>query len=437
MRRLLYPIIFSILLAGSVWANPYDVFGVGARAIAMSGAFTAVADDGSAAYYNPAGLAQIPRLTVAGGYMYAQPYLRIDGKDNGVDQNKGTYFAFTSSLMLFGHRWTTCVNFFIPDQHVLRFLMLPDTNPRFTLYYNDNHAVAAFVSSGFELFSWWSIGGGINYIGGNQGGVDFQISEQDPSQGSLKSDIDSVIKPLFSMMFKPHESVRIGVTYREMVQVKLDLPNRIIIPEIKLFDRNPLPIIEKTILTLLTTAYSHFSPRQIALGVSWQINDRVLLALDATYYQWSEMRSPTPYTKLTLEGGLGDLFPDTPEMFIEDPKLHDNIVPALGMESKPLISHYLDLFLRAGYAYRPTPVADQPTQMNFVDSNAHIASLGLGLTFKNFSKILTRPFSLDGYFQAHVLEPRMYVKDRLWDPVGDYEIDGEVYSTGLVVTLRF
>ena len=42
------------------------VIGVGARAMGMSGAFTAVADDASAAYWNPAGLAQLESLEIQG-----------------------------------------------------------------------------------------------------------------------------------------------------------------------------------------------------------------------------------------------------------------------------------------------------------------------------------------------------------------------------------
>ena len=61
-----------ILLASSILASPVraDVdfdylhgsdlgMGIGARAISMSGAFTAVADDASAVFWNPAGLAQL------------------------------------------------------------------------------------------------------------------------------------------------------------------------------------------------------------------------------------------------------------------------------------------------------------------------------------------------------------------------------------------
>ena len=64
--------IALILLASSILANlvyadvDFDYLhgsdlgiGIGARAISMSGAFTAVADDASAVFWNPAGLAQL------------------------------------------------------------------------------------------------------------------------------------------------------------------------------------------------------------------------------------------------------------------------------------------------------------------------------------------------------------------------------------------
>lgn len=64
--------IFLILLACSILVNTvhadvdFDYLhgsdlgtGIGARAISMSGAFTAIADDASAVFWNPAGLAQL------------------------------------------------------------------------------------------------------------------------------------------------------------------------------------------------------------------------------------------------------------------------------------------------------------------------------------------------------------------------------------------
>ena len=74
--------ISALFLAGSLclvspahgtpfYGLPDDVMtvGVGARAISMGGAFTAVADDATAPYYNPAGLALIKAYDVQ--FMYA------------------------------------------------------------------------------------------------------------------------------------------------------------------------------------------------------------------------------------------------------------------------------------------------------------------------------------------------------------------------------
>jgi hypothetical protein len=66
----------AILVAVGAWAptpalaqavqnvvlrNSFNPVGAGARGLGMGGAFTAVADDGSAASFNPAGLSQLRR----------------------------------------------------------------------------------------------------------------------------------------------------------------------------------------------------------------------------------------------------------------------------------------------------------------------------------------------------------------------------------------
>lgn len=55
-------LVFFILLFcvnAQVWASGYEFFGTGIRALSMGGAFMAKADDATATYWNPAGLAQL------------------------------------------------------------------------------------------------------------------------------------------------------------------------------------------------------------------------------------------------------------------------------------------------------------------------------------------------------------------------------------------
>src|SRR5271163_2692007 len=51
-----------------------NTYGIGPRAIGMGGAFTAIADDASAAYWNPAGLSQINsyEISVSSAPIYFQ-----------------------------------------------------------------------------------------------------------------------------------------------------------------------------------------------------------------------------------------------------------------------------------------------------------------------------------------------------------------------------
>jgi len=55
--RILLTCVACLVLAGAAWAGGFSIYEAGARATAMGGAFTATADDGSAMFYNPAGLA--------------------------------------------------------------------------------------------------------------------------------------------------------------------------------------------------------------------------------------------------------------------------------------------------------------------------------------------------------------------------------------------
>ncbi|MBK9608413.1 MAG: outer membrane protein transport protein [Betaproteobacteria bacterium] len=63
------------LLGGPALAGGLSTPGQGARALGVAGAFTAVADDGSAVYYNPAGISQIDGTSIETGLALISPQL--------------------------------------------------------------------------------------------------------------------------------------------------------------------------------------------------------------------------------------------------------------------------------------------------------------------------------------------------------------------------
>jgi len=436
MRRALAALTILTAACTIASANPYDIFGNGGRANGMGWAYTAVADDVSACYYNPAGLAQIKRLQLEIGYVYAEPHMFIDGQDVGVDKNKGIYIGLGVSSKIMERRFTIGADLFVPDQHIMRFLMLPPTKPLFVQYTNRSHVLAAVVCGGLEIFKWLYLGGGASFMGDNYGGVNFTISERESTTGSLESDIGSVFEPIYGILIKPLPTLNVGFTYREKIEVDLELPNVIQIPEIMVFEENSISIISPSKLTLLATSYSHFSPTQYDFGISWRPFNFWLLSLDLNYALYSEFSNPSPYTYVELEGGLGELFPIEESPYPPDPKFEDILITSFGTEFRPLSRKYIDIDLRAGYTYRPTPVTDYSTTLNFVDSNEHIISTGLGLTFKNLLKILPRPLSLDLYYKHHILERRK-IKRPVWDAIGNFEISGFIPHAGAVLVTRF
>ena len=56
-RKLAYLLLSIPVAANIVWGSAFSIAEQGAKASGMGTAYTAIADDGSAMYYNPAGIA--------------------------------------------------------------------------------------------------------------------------------------------------------------------------------------------------------------------------------------------------------------------------------------------------------------------------------------------------------------------------------------------
>jgi len=437
MKRRLPLLLLVLLLPRTAAAGPYEYFGTGPRAIALGGAYAALGRDAASVYYNPASLTQVQRLHFELGYVYAQPHFTINGDEHDVDFNRGTNIGAVISTVIKGHRISTGLNSFVPDDHVIRFLVLPTDHPHSPFTANANHTVVTVVAVGLEIFRWWSIGGGLSILGDNKGGVKFKINENEASSGSLSSAIGSSFSPTAGLWFRPLEWWQIGLSYREKVEMDLDLPNTIDIPPLQAFDNNNVAILRASRLILEAQSWSHFSPRQFQLGCAFTPLDRLLISTDLMFMEWSEMRSDAPASAVYLSGGLADIFPTQNGQPPPDPNFHDTWNPSLGLEVKTLTGYWLQMDLRGGYRYRPTPVPNQTGISNYLDSNTHVMAAGLGLTFRDPLELLPRPFSLDSYFQFHQHETRRTEKYDPSDQIGDYTFAGYWIHIGANLTLRF
>src|SRR5438105_4459741 len=81
--------LVAILAAPAARASDLDEFGFGPRAISMGGAYTALATDWTAPYYNPAGCAVPRSMNLGLGYSYGSYdfHYKSEAQDPGVDRH--------------------------------------------------------------------------------------------------------------------------------------------------------------------------------------------------------------------------------------------------------------------------------------------------------------------------------------------------------------
>ncbi len=166
--------LLSTPAGATKFAGAFMENGAGARALAMGGAFTAVADDPSATFWNPAGLATMPRRELLA--MHEEAFGGVVKRDFGayvqpVGWNLlgGDAAGFGVSLFRLGvddipitaqlqNQLDTNHDGTVDDQEVLGLFNLQDQ-----IYYKSDQELALLVSYG-ERHGAWQYGGTLKLI---------------------------------------------------------------------------------------------------------------------------------------------------------------------------------------------------------------------------------------------------------------------------------
>ncbi|MCB9487620.1 MAG: outer membrane protein transport protein [Deltaproteobacteria bacterium] len=431
--------ILAILLltSGRAHANPFDFFGAGVRANGMGGAYTALGDDIAGLYYNPGALPQVGGLNIDIAYISATMHLDFDGREVPVDDNSGVQFGLLLAQNLLGRRLTFGANVFLPDDHVIRFQMLPRKQPQYIMVTNDNHVLVADVGGGYDVIhDRLGLGAALSLMGDNTGGVDLTLREDESSSGSLDTHLGIIARPILGAWGRPVDELRLGLCYREKTDVKLDLPNRIRIPHLHVFEGSEPDVLSASEITLVAQSYSHFSPRTVQFGAAYEPLPSLTTSADLSWQQWSEYHDPTVRLKINIDGGLGEVVSIQPQPALADTRFHDIVALALGGEYRPIDEGKTRLALRGGYGYRPSPAPQNHDALNLLDSDKHDFSAGLGIAADDPLGELWR-WSLDAYARYTLLQERTVKNQDPTDPVGDYKMGGDVRAFGVSLKMEF
>ena len=423
------PVLFFLLTSPSEAGN-VDTFGIGSKATALGGAFSAYADDPFAVYYNPAGLTQIDKPMLSLGLEVLNPTIKIhnyratDGDGNRVEPY-GISFSDSSNNLVVPHlgfatplkgRFYFGIAAYVPYGLHIKWEDNPSKNPAayngFESYYVRGVVTPTVAVKFSDKFS---AGFGVSFGRSDAGTQRRLYAPSMPSlngrviEGNLHDDFNVSFNVGF--LYKPYDNLSLGITYRSRTETNFKGT-----VEIKGIDK-----------VNASTSIDH--PEQLQFGVKYEPNKRLTLTADVVWTNWSVIDGYTVKFDRPLPGGK------TEEVFPRD--WNDTRQLRFGVEYK--WNEFLTL--RGGYFYDPSPIPDHTFDMLWPDADKKTYSLGAGLHFGRLT--------VDTVVQYIIAEYKREIGGESVNLNGSYlgvsgnpgrvemSADGHLWGYGLTVSYRF
>lgn len=411
----------TFILASSALASGPDTIGFGSRATAMGGAYSAIAEDYTALYYNIAGMGFSKDSTIGIGYSYSEPQFKYDNVEADIPLIRAINVGFSTPLGTgkISKTLSAGIALYDPTSYVIRVRNVDPRRRNFIMFENRANRISVFIGLSFKPLEVISLGIGAEVVGGLT-----VKTYLDPTKNIEPLTIDSPLPPVSAIgagvMFRPYKFLSLALSYRGEISVPIELP-----AVISLFG-------EKVIT--MKTKFTDFSkPHEVSFGGAYFFSDILTVSAELTWHQFSKYIPPVPEI-----------------VEVEPPEFEAIVLELLGLP-EDINPHFRDIFqfrfgtefwlfpylaLRGGYSLRPSPVPSQKRESNYMDSTLHIFSFGTGLKFLDPWELLEKPVSIDAYFQLQWLSERRYHKES--EVFGeDYSFSGRLFTFGIDITYRF
>jgi long-subunit fatty acid transport protein len=247
VRRWLLSVALCLAVAAgapAAFASPLDLYGFGPRAIGMGGAYTGLADDYAAVYYNPAGMIFTEGSTLAVGATTAQPFLRLhltpapgvtaaqaralhdlENQETDIKRQDSVFFGFTSRLT---DHIAIGLLASLPTYEVIQLHPIDAHLPSFIMYEDNAKQAVTYASIAITPVSGFGFAGGVSVFANCKGvftlpiTVDNSQSVTPNSKSGKPLDVNSDLtldfpysySPYAGVIYRPYEWLRFGATYR-------------------------------------------------------------------------------------------------------------------------------------------------------------------------------------------------------------------------------
>jgi len=445
------PLLSKLTLWGLIWlagcpqaarASVVDLYGWGSRATALGGAFTALADDFSAVYYNPAGLMHQRTLErdfpnrkgikFDFGFVYGEPRFYV--RDKGGSSQTRDYGSIAGSCLgitfdpvdfhgTFKRKvFAFGLGLYLPVDHLLYYGRYWPEEREYPFFYDYAMRFVLMPGIAIAVLPNLSVGAGLQILGrlhtDTVGNVDVDLakllSAQSLLQHRVRLDQDEVhlgefedltlnLAPVVGIQFRPSARWRFGVVYRGENYVNdFGLTN---------------PVINLAGILSFPQGYQFkfvrfFTPHQVFLGTAVSPVREVTVSLDAGWLDWS---------------GFMDIEAQRP-----DPPFHDTWMPRVGVEFRAREW----LCLRGGYFFCASPVPEQKGRSNFLDNDRHVFSLGAEWVVLDPPGFWDKPLLISLHLQVQHAVTREYRKTDPADPYyPGYSFGGQILMGGIQISV--
>lgn len=390
--RISWCILFLlVLIPASAFAQQIEMssslnpVGSGARAVGMGGAFIGVADDATAASWNPAGLVQLekPEMSVVYSYFgrsqsYSSAIHPEIGSTNEMDAGGINYASIAYPFELFKRNMIVSLNY----QRL--YDMNKDVNFNYTWddvngydrnddisFKQQGHLYALSPAMAVQISPAFYLGATLNFWGDYPGNNGWQSTQTSTKSGNSPSGA-IIIKEMrekavsfegvnahIGFLWNFYERLTLGGVYKTPFNAKLSSENRETaswsLPDTNyFFEADPVHTSERLTMQM---------PASYGLGLAYRHSDKWTLSLDVYRTDWSEFilkdshgnRTNPITTKSVSEGRLKDttqVRAGTEYLFIKD----KYVIPVrfgLFYDPEPQTGHLDDYYgfsLGTGYA---------------------------------------------------------------------------------------
>lgn len=363
-------------------AGAFEVIGVGPRGIAEAGALTARATDGSAAFFNPAGLAMGRGVHVDIAPQLAGSTLGVQGTTPELVDPFGFVLLADATLPFTGvlaDRFRVGIALHVPTSGAIHLLVAPPGEPQFPYFANRTQRLVVEPALAIRVVPWLAVGAGINLLGGVAGPADVRPGASGVPEPRIAIDATRQLALQAGVRVELDEHIHLGATYRQQFSVPVLVTTQAEIGGIGL-------------TADIDLQHALFDPHTVVLGAAFDV-DRLEVELDVAYSVWSAYDGPGLAIRAELPGALL-----TSE---EQPRVFRDVVTVRAAGSYGFdVGRSSELVLHAGTGFEPTFLtgASQGTA-NLADGSKIFGGLGVSFALRGvLPKTLRFAAGLGGTF---------------------------------------